>query len=97
MISKIVDRAFLGPIIYSFITVFIFALVYGLIGYKNLFETNDENRDKNVENSIVGSLMIQSNAMGIVKPINSLGNWLLTVQTFLGWVYFLCLIYVFVH
>jgi hypothetical protein len=40
--------------------------------------------------------MLQSNAMGTVKPINSLGNWLSTVQVVLGWLYVLCLINIFV-
>ena len=71
-----------------------FALIYELIGYKNIFETTEKNRDNNIENSITGSIMLQSNAMGSVAPINSLGNWLMTAQVAVGWAYFLCIIYV---
>ena len=71
-----------------------FALVYALVGYKNIVETTEENKDKNIENSITGSIMLQSNAMGSVTPINSLGNWLMTAQVAAGWLYFLAIIYV---
>ena len=96
--TKITSKEFIAPLLYSFITMVVFAIVYALIGYKNIFETNVGivNKDNNIENSIVGSMMLQSNAMGIVKPINSLGNWLMTAQIALGWLYFLCLIYVIV-
>jgi len=94
--KKITSKEFIAPLIYSIILIFVFALVYALIGYKNIFETHDENKDKNIQNSIVGSMMLQSNAMGMVKPINSLGNWLSTVQVVLGWLYVLCLINIFV-
>jgi hypothetical protein len=94
--KKITSKEFLSPLIYSIVLIFVFALVYALIGYKNIFETHDENKDKNIQNSIVGSMMLQSNAMGMVKPINSLGNWLSTVQVVLGWLYVLCLINIFV-
>ncbi|AGE50281.1 hypothetical protein ATCVCanal1_704R [Acanthocystis turfacea Chlorella virus Canal-1] len=66
-----------------------FALVYGLLGYKNHFEVTDENKDKNWENSITASIMLQSNAMGQVAPITSLGRWLSTAQAAVGWVWFL--------
>ena len=94
--KKITSKEFIAPLIYSIVLIFVFALVYALIGYKNIFETHDENKDKNIQNSIVGSMMLQSNAMGMVKPINSLGNWLSTVQVVLGWLYVLCLINIFV-
>jgi len=94
--KKITGKEFIAPLIYSIVLIFVFALVYALIGYKNIFETHDENKDKNIQNSIVGSMMLQSNAMGMVKPINSLGNWLGTVQVVLGWLYVLCLINIFV-
>jgi hypothetical protein len=90
------EPKFIVPLVYSTISVVVFALVYALIGYKNIFETHDENKDKNVENIIFGSMMLQSNAMGLVKPINSLGNWLMTAQVTLGWLYVLCLINIFV-
>lgn len=92
--AKITSREFIAPLAYSLIMVFTFALIYALIGYKNIFETTAENRDKNIENSITGSIMLQSNAMGSVAPINSLGNWLMTAQVAVGWLYFLCIIYV---
>jgi hypothetical protein len=72
---------------------FAFALTYSLIGYKNIFETTDENKDRNIQNSIMASVMLQSNAMGQVVPINPLGSWLMTVQTALGWLFFLSIIY----
>jgi hypothetical protein len=75
---------------------FVFALTYALIGYKNIFETTAENKDKNIQNSIMGSVMLQSNAMGSVVPINSLGAWLMTAQVAMGWLFFLCIIYLIV-
>ena len=92
--AKITSREFVAPLIYSLIMMSAFALVYALIGYKNIFETTEENKDKNIENSITGSIMLQSNAMGSVTPINSLGNWLMTAQVAAGWIYFLAIIYV---
>ena len=92
--TKITSREFIAPLIYSLIMMSAFALVYALIGYKNIFETTEENKDKNIENSITGSIMLQSNAMGTVTPINSLGNWLMTAQVGAGWLYFLAIIYV---
>lgn len=92
--TKITSREFIAPVVYSLIMMSVFALVYALIGYKNIFGTTKENKDKNIENSITGSIMLQSNAMGTVTPINSLGNWLMTAQVAVGWTYFLCIIYV---
>ena len=94
--KQFTEPKFIVPLMYSVISVVVFALIYALIGYKNIFETHDENKDKNVENSFFGSMMLQSNAMGLVKPINSLGNWLMAVQVTLGWLYVLCLINIFV-
>jgi hypothetical protein len=94
--SKLTSREFVAPLVYSLILMFAFALTYALIGYKNIFETTDENRKRNVQNSIMASVMLQSNAMGQVVPINELGAWLMTVQTAMGWLFFLCLIYVIV-
>lgn len=91
--AKLTRREFIAPLIYSLIAVFAFALTYALIGYKNIFVTTDQNKDKNIENSIMGSVMLQSNAMGTVAPINSLGAWLMTSQTAVGWLYFLAIIY----
>ena len=92
--TKLTSREFIAPLVYSLVFVFAFALTYALIGYKNIFVTNDQNKDKNIENSIMGSVMLQSNAMGSVSPINSLGAWLMTIQTAVGWLYFLALVYV---
>lgn len=92
--EKLTRRQFVAPLVYSLIAVFAFALTYALIGYKNIFETTEKNKDNNIENSIVASVMLQSNAMGSVTPINSLGNWLMTLQVTVGWLYFLCLIYI---
>ena len=94
--AKITSREFVAPLIYSLIMMSAFALVYALIGYKNIFETTEENKDKNIENSITASIMLQSNAMGAVAPINSLGNWLMTAQVLFGWLYFLAIIYLIV-
>jgi hypothetical protein len=91
--TKITSREFIAPLVYALSTMAVFSLVYALIGYKNIFETNDKNKDKNIENSIVASVMLQSNAMGSVSPINSLGNWLMTLQVMTGWLYFLSIIY----
>ena len=94
--AKITSREFVAPLVYSILMMFAFALVYALIGYKNIFETNDKNKDKNIENSITASVMLQSNAMGSVTPIKSLGNWLMTAQVLAGWLYFLAIIYLIV-
>ena len=67
-----------------------------LVGYKNLFETDEKNKDRNIENSITASLYLQSNAMGPVTPINSLGNWLMTAQVTIGWLWYLVFVYIFV-
>ena len=91
--TKLTSREFIAPLIYSLIAVFAFALTYALIGYKNIFATTDQNKDKNIENSIMSSVMLQSNAMGSVTPINSLGAWLMTAQVAVGWLYFLAIIY----
>ena len=91
--TKLTSREVIAPLIYSLIAVFAFALTYALIGYKNIFVTTDQNKDKNIENSIMGSVMLQSNAMGSVAPINSLGAWLMTAQVAVGWLYFLAIIY----
>lgn len=91
--TKLTSREFIAPLVYAVISVFIFALTYALIGYKNIFETTEQNRDKNIENSIMGSIMLQSNSIGNVSPINSLGAWLMTLQTAVAWLYFLCIIY----
>jgi hypothetical protein len=72
----------------------VFALVYSLIGYKELFETNETNKHKNIENSITASIMLQSNAMGNVVAKNSLGTWLMNAQVLLGWLYFVSFVYV---
>lgn len=92
--SKLTSREFIAPLVYSLICVFAFALTYALIGYKNIFVTTDENRDKNIQNSVMASVLLQSNAMGPIAPINSLGAWLMTAQSAIGWLYFLCIIYV---
>ena len=91
--TKLTSREFIAPLVYAVISVFIFALTYALIGYKNIFETTEQNRDKNIENSIMGSIMLQSSSIGNVSPINSLGAWLMTLQTAVAWLYFLCIIY----
>ena len=92
--AKITSRQFVAPMVYSILMMSIFAMIYALIGYKNIFETNVQNKDKNIENSVTASIMLQSNAMGIVNPINSLGTWLMTVQVLAGWLYFLAIIYI---
>jgi hypothetical protein len=71
--------------VYSFGLVEIFAAVYALLGYKKHFVTTPENEDKNVENSIVASVMLQSNAMGSVSPRTSLGTWISAAQTVSRW------------
>lgn len=88
-VTKLTNRSVVAPIVYSLLFMVVFALLYGIIGYKNMFETTDENKDKNWENSIVASVMLQSNAMGTVTPINSLGRWLSMFQTFVGWLWYL--------
>jgi hypothetical protein len=94
--TKLTSREFVAPLVYTLISIIVFALTYALIGYKNIFETTDQNKDKNIENSIVGSVMLQSNGMGSVTPINSLGNILMTAQVSMGWLLFLCVIYLIV-
>ena len=94
--TKLTSREFVAPLVYTVICVVAFALTYSLIGYKNIFVTNDNNKDKNIENSITGSIMLQSNGMGTVAPINSLGNWLMTLQVATGWLLFLCVLYLIV-
>jgi len=94
--TKITSREFIAPLVYALTTMLIFALVYALLGYKNIFVTTDQNKDKNIENSIVASVMLQSNAMGSVSPINSLGSWLMTAQVMFGWLYFLAIVYLIV-
>lgn len=93
-VAKITSKTVVVPIVYSFVTIFIFALVYALIGYKNHFETNDTNKDKNIENSVVASILLQSNAMGSVTPITSLGNWLSAAQVAIGWLWYLVIVYI---
>ena len=90
-ISKITSRSVVAPVLYALIMMITFTLVYGLIGYANHFEVSDENRNKNWENAATASIMLQSNAMGAVTPITSLGRWLSTAQTALGWMWFLIL------
>jgi hypothetical protein len=94
--TKVTSREFVAPLVYAISMMAIFALVYALIGYKNIFETNAANKDKNIENSVVASVMLQSNAMGSVTPINSLGSWLMTAQVMFGWFYFLAIVYLIV-
>ena len=89
--AKITSRSVVAPVTYALIMMATFALVYGLLGYKNHFEVNDENKDKNWENSVTASIMLQSNAMGQVTPTTSLGRWLSTAQTACGWMWFLIL------
>ncbi|AGE52685.1 hypothetical protein PBCVCvsA1_704R [Paramecium bursaria Chlorella virus CvsA1] len=91
--EKLTHRTFVVPILYSLISIIVFAIIYIAIGYKNLFVTNDENKDKNIENSITGSIMLQSQAMGSVAPINTLGNVLMTTQTILSWIFVLAFVY----
>jgi len=91
---KLTSREVIAPIVYCLITMFAFALIYSLIGYKKLFETNETNEKKNIENSITASIMLQSNAMGNVVAKNSLGTWLMNAQVTLGWLYFVAFVYV---
>jgi hypothetical protein len=91
---KLTSREFIAPIVYCLITMVAFALVYALIGYKELFVTNETNEKKNIENSITASIMLQSNAMGSVVAKNSLGTWLMNAQVMLGWLYFVVIVYV---
>jgi len=94
-VEKITHRSVVVPLVYSLVTIFLFALVYALIGYKNHFETTEANKDKNIENSVVASIMLQSNAMGSVTPTTSLGTWLSAAQVTVGWLWYLCLVFVF--
>lgn len=87
--AKITSRAVIAPILYAILCMIVFALVYALIGYSKLFEVNDENKNKNWENSVVASVMLQSNAMGDVSAKNSLGRWLMTAQVMCGWLWFM--------
>jgi hypothetical protein len=90
-ISKITSRTVVAPVLYALITMVTFTLVYGFLGYANHFEVKEENKDKNWENSVTASIMLQSNAMGQVVPLTSLGRWLMTAQTAIGWMWFLIL------
>lgn len=90
--AKVTSRAVVAPLVYSMLIMLGFALVYGLVGYNKMFEVTEENKDKNWENSIVASVMLQSNAMGSVTPTNSLGRWLSMAQTFMGWVWYLAIV-----
>jgi hypothetical protein len=87
--SKVTSRAVIAPVIYALMCMAAFAVVYALIGYKELFEVTDENKDKNWENSVVASVMLQSNAMGDVSAKNSLARWLMTAQVMCGWAWFM--------
>jgi hypothetical protein len=91
-VEKITSRAVVAPLVYAISIMTIFALIYGFIGYNKHFATSDENRNKNWPNAITASVMLQSNAMGQVEPITNLGRILFTIQTFLGWAYFLAII-----
>ena len=108
--KQFTEPKFIVPLMYSVISVVVFALIYALIGYKNIFETTEQctketcpardctdatcpDKDKNIENSIVASLMLQSNAMGLVIPINTLGNVLMTAQTIISWLVLLAFIF----
>lgn len=90
-ISKITSRSVVAPVVYALITMAAFALTYGLLGYNNHFQVTDENKDKNWENSVTASIMLQSNAIGQVTPTTSLGRWLSTAQAACGWLWFLIL------
>ncbi|ABT14295.1 hypothetical protein MT325_M741L [Paramecium bursaria chlorella virus MT325] len=87
--SKVTSRAVVAPVIYALLCMAAFAVVYALIGYKELFEVTEENKDKNWENSVVASVMLQSNAMGDVTAKNSLARWLMTAQVMCGWAWFM--------
>ena len=87
--SKVMSRAVVAPVIYALLCMAAFAMVYALIGYKELFEVTEENKDKNLENSVVASMMLQSNAMGDVTAKNSLARWLMTAQVMCGWGWFM--------
>ena len=93
--EKLTSKQVVVPIVYSLLIMCAFALVYALIGYKNLFVTTEDNEDKNIENSVTASIYLQSNAMGPVTPKNSLGNWLMTAQVTMGWLWYLAFIFVF--
>jgi hypothetical protein len=90
--AKLTSRAVVAPLVYSMLFMIGFALAYGLVGYNKMFEVTDENKDKNWENSIVASVMLQSNAMGSVTPTTSLGRWLSMAQTFVGWAWYLAIV-----
>lgn len=87
--AKMTSRAVVAPMLYALLCMAIFAIVYGLVGYSNIFEVTDENKNKNWENSVVASVMLQSNAMGDVAAKNSVGRWLMTGQVMCGWVWFM--------
>ncbi len=70
----------------------LFGSIYGGVGYSTMFETTKENENKNWENSIVASMMLQSNAMGSVTPISTAGRLLSASQTCLGWVWMVVMI-----
>jgi hypothetical protein len=70
----------------------LFGSIYGGVGYNTMFETTKENENKNWENSIVASMMLQSNAMGSVTPISTAGRLLSASQTCLGWVWMVIMI-----
>lgn len=87
--SRVTSRSVVAPIVYSLLCMTVFAVVYILLGYRNHFETTDENKDKNVENSINASIMLQTNAMGSVTPTTSTGRWLMSAQVLVGWTWFM--------
>ena len=87
--SKVTSRAVIAPVIYALSCMAAFAAVYALIGYKELFEVTEENKDKNWENSVVASVMLQSNAMGDVTAKYSLARWLMAAQVLCGWLWFM--------
>jgi hypothetical protein len=93
--AKLTSRAVVAPLVYSVLSMIAFALVYGLVGYKNIFEVSDENRDKNWENSITSSILFQANA-GSATPINSLGRWLSAAQNAIGWFWFIVAVSIFI-
>ena len=95
-IKKITNRNVVVPITYSLVLVIIFASIYALIGYNNIFETTSDNKDKNIRDSISTSIMFQTTAVGFVTPKNDLGMWLMNFQVLLSWLWSLCLVYIFV-
>jgi hypothetical protein len=82
-------KIYVLAIAYALFCMILFGSIYAGIGYSTLFETTEENRNCNMENSIIASMMLQSNAMGSVVPINSAGRWLSAIQTCSGWVWML--------